>query len=82
MTLAVEIDMASGREEGKPRLELLAKRTAPAINDRSQAPIESELPVLLADEINHSEIRLAFRTTKTAAQLLCEHGRAIGRSQQ
>ena len=44
---------------------------------RREPPIEAKLTVLLADEVDHGQVRLAFGTAKAAAELLREDGRAL-----
>ena len=44
-----------------------------------EAPVEPELPVLVADEVEHRQARLAFGQPQPPPELLQEHRRAVGR---
>ena len=82
LALAVELDVTSGRQEREPVLDLRVERAAPAIDERDEPPVEAELPVLLADQIDHGQVRLALGAPQAAPELLGEHRRAVRRSQQ
>ncbi len=50
--------------------------------ERPVAQVEAELGVLVADEVEHGQARLAVGEAQAAAELLEEDGRALGRPQE
>src|SRR5690349_11206141 len=80
--LPVEIDGAAGRQEWKLVLDLLLNPSAPCVEDRLQPVFETELAMLLADEVDDGQTALVARSAKPTAQLLGEHGRGRRRPKQ
>ena len=61
---------------------MLANRSIPSVDDRLQATIEPETPVLLSDHVDHRQATLALCVPESAAQLLAQDGRALRRPQK
>jgi len=80
----IEHQPATGRQEGESLRQLLLQLAATAAEQGAVAQVEAEAAVLLADEIEHGEAALAGvgRQTQASAQLLQEHHRALGGTQQ
>lgn len=79
---AVELHVASSRQEREALLDLPHQVLAGAAEQRAQAAVEPELATMLADEVEHRAQQLAIRAAQAAAELLDEQRRAVGRAQQ
>ena len=76
---AVERHEATGREQREVLAHLaLQVGDARRWQQRPQAPVEPELLVLVADEVEHREARLGVGAAKATAELLQEHCGALG----
>jgi hypothetical protein len=80
--LAIELDVTTRGEEREPALDLTFEPAAPAIDERTQPAVELELPVLLSDEIDDRQVRLALGAAQPAPKLLGEHRGAVRGAQQ
>jgi hypothetical protein len=80
--LPVEAEAATGRQVREPFCDLPFERTTRRPGQRTQPQIEAELPALLADEVQHGATRLRGQPPQPAADLLEEHRRGLGRTQQ
>jgi hypothetical protein len=65
------------RQKWKPSLDLLFQRAAATIDERDEPPVEAELAVLLPDQVDHGQIRLAVSAPETPPELLSEDRRAV-----
>ena len=80
--LAIELDVTPGGQKREPLLDLLVERTATAIDERDEPPVEAELAVLLPDQVDHRQVRLAVGAAKAATDLLRKDGGAVRRTEQ
>ena len=62
--VAVQIDGAAGGKEWELVLDLFLNLSAPRIEDRLQPVFETELAVLLADEVDDGETALVARSAQ------------------
>ena len=73
----VQLHRAAGRQEREALLDLLLHLRARGAGHRAVAQVEAELPVRLADEVQHGDAVLALEAAQAAAKLLQEDERAF-----
>src|SRR4051812_31237480 len=79
---SVEVDCAAGWEEGEVGCNLFDDSTAPRVDNRAKLVLEPELPMLLADQVDHGQVALALGTPEAATELLREQGCGGGGPEQ